>query len=124
MLSVIILTILFSITTVLSILLLGSRQIIGLEMNFSNILKIIFGWQFLLGAFFAFFSRLLFMMINSTLFKMPNLSESSTTITTLITSISLIFVMLANYYFLNEKISTLQGVGAFVIIVGIFLITK
>jgi drug/metabolite transporter (DMT)-like permease len=109
---------------VLSILLLGSRQIIGLEMNFGNIIKIIFGWQFLLGAFFAFFSRLLFMMINSALFKMPNLSESSTTITTLITSISLIFVMLANYYFLNEKISTLQGVGAFVIIVGIFLITK
>jgi drug/metabolite transporter (DMT)-like permease len=124
MFNVFVLTTLFSITTVLSILLLGSRQIIGLDMNFNNIIRIIFGWQFILGAFFAFFSRLLFMMINSTLFKMPHLSASSTTITTFITSVSLIFIVLANYLFLHEKITTLQGIGAFVIVVGIFLITK
>jgi len=124
MLNIIFLTILFSITTVVSILFLGSRSIIGGNMDLNGIIRIIFGWQFIAGAFFAFFSRLLFMIINSALYKIPNLSASSTTVTTFITSVSLIFIVIANYIFLHEKISLLQGFGAFVIIVGIFLITK
>jgi drug/metabolite transporter (DMT)-like permease len=124
MLNVIFLTFIFSITTVLSILFLGSRAIIGTTMNFPNIVRILFSWQFLVGAFFAFFSRLLFMMINSALYKIPYLASSSTTVTTFITSISLIFVAIANYFFLHEKISAVQGVGAFIIIVGILLISK
>jgi drug/metabolite transporter (DMT)-like permease len=124
MLEVALLTILFSVTTVISILLLGSRAIIGGEMNFINIVKIIFSWQFILGAVFAFASRLVFMLINSAIYKIPALSGSSTTVTTLITTVSLIFVIIANYLFLHEKINLLQGVGAVVIMFGIFLITK
>ncbi len=124
MLEVIVLTILFSISTVISILLLGSRAIIGGEMNFVRIVQILFSWQFIVGAIFAFASRMIFMLINSALYKMPALSSSSTTITTLITTVSLIFVIIANYLFLHEKISLIQGVGALVILLGIFLITK
>lgn len=124
MLEVIVLTILFSITTVISILLLGSRAIIGGDMTFVNIVKILFSWQFILGAVFAFGSRLIFMMINSAIYKMPTLSNSSTTVTTLVTTVSLIFVILANYLFLHERINFTQGIGAVVILLGIFLITK
>jgi drug/metabolite transporter (DMT)-like permease len=124
MLEVIILTILFSITTVISILLLGSRAIIGGDMTFINIVKILFSWQFILGAVFAFGSRMIFMLINSAIYKMPALSNSSTTVTTLITTVSLIFVIIANYLFLHERINFTQGIGAVVILIGIFLITK
>lgn len=124
MLEVIILTILFSITTVISILLLGSRAIIGGDMNLVRVIQILFSWQFILGAVFAFGSRLIFMLINSAIYKIPALSGSSTTVTTLITTVSLIFVIIANYFFLHERINFLQGVGAVVIMFGIFLITK
>lgn len=117
------LTILFSLTTVASVVLIGGRDLIGIQMSFINILKIIFGWQFILGAVFAFFSRILFMIINSSVYKIPELAVSSTTITTFITSISLVFVAIANYYFLHERINTIQGIGALVILIGIFLIT-
>lgn len=123
MLQITILTILFSITTVASVVLIGGRGLIGGQMTPMNILKIIFDWHFIVGAVFAFFSRLLFLMINSAIYKIPELSVSSTTITTFITSVSLIFVAIANYYFLGEKISIIQGIGAFVILFGIFLIT-
>jgi drug/metabolite transporter (DMT)-like permease len=124
MLSLIILTLLFSLTTVLSILCLGSRSIIGVSINWHTLIGILLSWQFLLGAFFAFLSRLLFMFINSTLYKIPHLSVSSTTATTFITSVSLIFVVIANYYFLGERISVIQGIGALIILIGIALIAQ
>ena len=90
-------------------------------MNFMRILQLLFSWQFILGAAFA--ARLIFMMINSALFKIPELSASSTTITTLITTVSLVFVIIANYFFLGERISSSQVIGAVVIFIGIFLMT-
>jgi len=32
--------------------------------------------------------------------------------------------VIANYYFLNERINYVQGIGAFLILAGIFLILK
>lgn len=124
MIEVVILTVLFSLTTVVSILLLGSRDIIAGDMHFFRIVQILFSWQFILGAIFAFSSRLIFMLINSALYKIPTLSASSTTITTLITTIALVFVIIANYFFLDERITPIQLLGAFVIFVGIFLVTR
>ena len=121
---IVILTLLFSVTTVISILLLGSRTLLAGNMDVTRIFHILFSWQFIVGAVFAFGSRLIFMMINGTLYKMPQLSASSTTITTLITTISLVFVIIANYFFLNERISATQGLGALIIFLGIFLVTK
>ncbi len=124
MLSVIVYALLFSLATVASILLLGSREIIGGVMTPGRIIQIIFTWQFILGAFMAFVARLLFMLINNALYRMPEFSDSSTTITTLITTVALIFVIIANFYFLNEKITLIQGIGAAVIFLGIFLVTR
>ncbi|PIV85959.1 MAG: hypothetical protein COW50_04145 [Candidatus Moranbacteria bacterium CG17_big_fil_post_rev_8_21_14_2_50_41_107] len=56
--------------------------------------------------------------------KIPELAQSSTTITMFITSIAMVFVIIANYYFLGERISLTQGIGAFVILFGIFIITR
>lgn len=124
MIQVVLLTILFSISTVVSILLLGDRSLLSGSMTPLRIVHILLTWQFIFGAIFAFISRLLFLIINSTLYKIPEFSNVSTTITTLITTIALIFVIIANYIFLHEKINFAQGVGAIVIIFGIFLITK
>ncbi|MDQ3123135.1 MAG: hypothetical protein M3Q14_00395 [bacterium] len=123
MLQVVSLTILFSLATVASILLLGSRAIIGQEMTFMRVLQLIFTWQFILGAFFAFSARVFFIILNSVIYRIPELSTSSTTITTLITTLSLVFVIIANYFFLDERLSAIQIVGAIVIFIGIFLIT-
>lgn len=125
MLSVIIYTILFSIATVISILLTGSRAFItGDALTPLKIFRMLIDWHFILGAGFAFIARLLFIMINNSLLKIPHLAGSSTTITMFITSASMIFVILANYFFLGERINLMQGVGAFVIIMGIFMITR
>ena len=124
MFNVILLTLAFSLTTVISVVIIGSRNIISSHMDIAAIIRIIFGWQFIVGALFAFLSRILFLMINSALYKIPSLAISSTTATTFITSISLVFVAVANYYFLGERINLTQGIGAFVMFIGIFLITS
>jgi drug/metabolite transporter (DMT)-like permease len=124
MVNVIVLTFLFCLTTAVSILLLGSRGIISGQMDLVRVAQILITWQFILGAIFAFLSRLFFMLINSAIYKMPTLSNSSTTVTTLITTVSLLFVMVANYLFLHERIATIQVIGALVIFVGIFLVAK
>jgi drug/metabolite transporter (DMT)-like permease len=124
MLQIIILTLAFSITSAVSIVLIGGRGIIGVDMNVVNILKIVFSWQFILGACFAFLSRLLFLMINSAVYKIPEMSISSTTITMFITSIATIFVIAANYYFLGERLNFSQGVGAAIIFAGTLVIMR
>jgi drug/metabolite transporter (DMT)-like permease len=124
MLAVVLWTAIFSLVTVTSIILTGSRSLIDGDINFIRLLHILIDWRFLLGASFAFIARLSFIMINNALLKIPDLAASSTTITTFITSIAMVFVIIANYYFLGERISLTQGVGAFVILIGIFLITS
>lgn len=122
---VILYTILFSLVTVISILLTGSRSFIsGGDLTALKIIKMIFDWHFILGAGFAFLARLLFIMTNNALLKIPHLAGSSTTITMFITSLAMVFVIIANYYFLGERINITQGIGAFIILVGIFVITR
>lgn len=117
-----VLVLFFSIVTVLSILLMGSRDIVGGAITFSRLFEIIFHWKFILGAFFAFLARLFFVVINNKVYNMPKLSDSSTTITALVTSIAMIFVVIANYYFLSERLSLSQGIGALLIIIGAAII--
>jgi drug/metabolite transporter (DMT)-like permease len=125
MLYVILYTILFSVVTVFSILLTGSRSFIsGMELTPMRIMKMLLDWHFIIGAGFAFLARLLFIMTNNALLKIPHLASSSTTITMFITSVAMILVVAANYVFLGERINLTQGFGAFVIIVGVFLITR
>ncbi len=125
MLSVILYTILFSIVTVVSILLTGSRSFItGGEITPLRIVQMLFDWHFILGAGFAFLARLSFILINNSLLRIPDLAGSSTTVTALITSIAMIFVIAANVAFLGERINIQQGIGAFLILVGTFVIVR
>ena len=125
MFSVILYTILFSIVTVISILLTGSRSFItGAELTPMKLISMLIDWHFILGASFAFLARLFFILINNSLLKIPSLAESSTTVTMFITTITMVFVIVANYYFLGERITIPQSIGALVIIFGIIIISR
>jgi drug/metabolite transporter (DMT)-like permease len=115
----------FCISSSASIVLLGDRSLIsGNLFNFQNIIQLLFNWKFILAMALAIFSRLSFIMINNALLKIPKLANISTSLCTLITSVSLIFVLLTNYYFLDEKLSGQQMIGAVTIIAGIAIMVK
>jgi len=124
MLAVIFWTILFSIATVISITLTGSRTLISGDFTLPKIVTMIFDWRFIVGASFAFLARLFFILVNNSLLKIPHLAQNSTSITMFVTSIAIVFVLIANYYFLGERINITQGIGAFIILFGIFIITR
>jgi len=124
MLAVIFWTILFSIATVISITLTGSRTLISGDFTLPKIVTMIFDWRFIVGASFAFLARLFFILVNNSLLKIPHLAQNSTSITMFVTSIAIVFVLIANYYFLGELINITQGIGAFIILFGIFIITR
>lgn len=115
---------LFSITTTVSILLLGHRDLIAGDIGLSRMLRILIDWRFILGAILAFAARLLFIMTNNAIYKVPELASSSTTLTTLINSGAIIMVVVANYFFLDERLSTIQLFGATLVLIGIFFLTK
>jgi drug/metabolite transporter (DMT)-like permease len=117
-------TLLFCISTVISITLTGSRSIISGEINIPKIFQILFSWQFIVGAFFAFLSRLFFILVNNSVFKIPDLSQSSTTITTMINLIAIIFVIIANHFFLDESISQIQVIGAILVLSGVWIMLR
>ncbi len=123
MMAVILWATVFSITTSISIILLGSRSLIGGDINLLRLVRIIFSFNFLAGAFLAFLSRLFFIMTNNAIYKIPSLSKSSTTTTTLINSGAVLVVIVANYYFLDERLSHMQIIGAFFVVTGIFLVS-
>jgi drug/metabolite transporter (DMT)-like permease len=72
----------------------------------------------------AVFSRISFIFLNNNLLKIPRLASISTTLTTFITLLSLIFIVLANYYFLGEKLNQQQIIGAGIILIGVSLMLK
>lgn len=125
MYSVILWTLLFSITTAISIVLLGNRDLIsGNLLSPQSILNLIFNWRFIISMVCALAARFAFIMTNNSLLKIPHLAESSTTITTFITMFSLIVIVVANIVFLKEKMQIGQGAGAFIILFGIWMMLK
>ena len=117
--------IVFCISIMISITLVGERSLIsGNLLNLHNLFKLVTHWKFIVAMLFAIFSRLSFIMINNSLLKIPRLALASTTITTFATLISLVFVMIANYYYLGERFSFQQLAGAGVIVFGIILMAK
>ena len=115
----------YCIANTLSIVLIGDRSLIsGNLLNIENFLHLIFNWKFILAMFFAVVCRISFVMLNNALLKIPKFSGASTTITTFATLLSLVFVLLANYFFLSEKLNLNQAIGAFVVIVGITIMFR
>lgn len=118
-------TLVFSVATAISIVLLGQRDLIS--GNLFEIKKLFFlmtNWKFIISMIAAVLARVAFMMTNNSLLKIPRLAEASTTITTFITLFCLVFVVIVNAVFLQERISIFQGAGAFLIMVGILIMLK
>lgn len=125
MLYLIFLTLIFSIAGTGTTVLLGDRNLLGGNMlTFNKFVNLIFHWKFILAMLLSFIARYSFMLINNNLLKNPNLAENSTTITSFITSIGIIFLILGNYFFLNERINLQQGFGAMLIMFGIWVVLK
>lgn len=117
--------IIYCIANTLSIVLIGDRSLIsGNLLNPDNIIRLIFNWKFILAMVFAVVCRISFIMLNNALLKVPRLANSSTSITTFATLLSLGFVLVANYLFLNEKLNLQQVVGAFIVLVGVTIMMK
>ena len=115
----------FCITNTLSIVLLGDRSLIsGNLLNLDNIVRLILNWKFILAMFFAVTTRISFIMLNNSLLKIPRLAVASTSVSTFATLLSLIFILVANYYFLNERLNTQQAVGAFIVLIGVTIMVK
>jgi len=115
----------FCITNAVSIVLMGDRSLIsGNLLEMDTIIRLLLNWKFILAMIFAVFTRINFIMINNSLLKIPKLADASTTITTFATLLSLIFILLANYFFLNEKLNLQQALGAFIVFVGIAIMVK
>lgn len=122
---VILWSIVFSVTTVSSIILLGDRNLIaGNLFSYNRIVYLLLHWKFFLAMSLAIGARISFIMINNSLLKIPFLADNSTTLTAFITSISFVFIAIGNYLFLDEKISLQHGLGAFLILIGIWVMLK
>lgn len=115
----------FSLSTAISITLLGDRGLIsGNLFEIKNITRLVTHYKFILAVIFAVFARFSFIFINNALLKVERLAGSSTTVTAFICSFSFIFVIIANYIFLHERLSLQQGAGSIFILAGVWMLLK
>ena len=121
MIQVILLTLLFDLATGFSIALTGDRALLSGNL-FNRFFQIITNWKFLLAMVLAVGSRLLFMLINNQVLKIPSLAKTSTTVTVFITASSYIFIILLNLIFLNERLTLQQVIGSIIVVAGIVVI--
>ena len=117
---VLLLVLVHCLATCFSIVLLGDKGLMGHNLfKPANMVALLFNWRFILAMSLAILARVSFVLINSTLLKIPSLAGAATTITVFVTAISILFVLTANYFFLNEVLSLKQAIGAVFVIVGI-----
>lgn len=118
-------TIIFCLCNTFSIVLLGDRSLISGDLfHVENLLRLVLNWKFILAMALAVVTRISFIMLNNSLLKVPRLANVSTSICTFITLLSLIFILVANYFFLNEKLNLQQGIGAVIVLAGIAIMVK
>lgn len=118
-------TLVYCLCTAFSIVLMGDRNLISGNLFESNaILKLLLNWKFILAMALAIFSRISFILLNNSFLKVPRLASISTTLTTFITIISIIFVVVANYVFLQEKLTIQQMFGGAIILMGAAIMIK
>ena len=119
---VIVFTFIFCVVSSISVVLTGSRDLIGGNI-FQRFFQIIFDWRFILAFALAVASRFLFILINNALLSIPSLAKSSTTITVFITSFGYFFTIVLNMIFLHESLTIKQWGGALFVIIGVVLLT-
>lgn len=74
--------------------------------------------------FLAVLSRGFYILVNNSILAVPNLASNSTTITAFVLLSSYVFIIGINYIFLDENLSKMQFLGAFVILVGVGIMLK
>ncbi|MFB3905224.1 MAG: hypothetical protein ACE15E_17375 [Acidobacteriota bacterium] len=117
-------TLVFSVATALSIALMGDKRLIsGNLLNLRRFLEMALSWQFIVAMALAFVSRVTFILINNSLLTAEQFRDNATTITALVTAVSYLFVIAANYLLWAQRLSLFQGVGACLILAGVFLVT-
>jgi len=122
---IIIFTLFFCLATAGSIVLLGDRSLISGDLfSFKKLVTIALHWKFIVALFMAIIARLAFILINNNLLKIPKLANNSTTVATFITTIAYLFVIIANWLFLDERLSGTQLTGCSIILLGICLVIK
>jgi len=118
-------TLVYCFSTAFSIVLMGDRNLIsGNLLNPDAIIKLLFNWKFILAMALAIFSRISFILLNNSFLKVPRLAAISTTLTTFVTLISIIFIVIANSFFLHEKLNTQQILGGIIMLIGVSLMIK
>lgn len=118
------LTVLFGIFSAASIVFTGDRGLISGNLQGSNFIHLILDKRFIIAMILAVGSRFTFIFINNTLLQMPEFAKNSTTITSFITAISYVFIIVANYIFLHERLTVTQIIGAGLVMVGIAIMVK
>lgn len=115
----------FCMATAISIVLTGDRALIsGNLLAPKNALALFFHWKFIAAMSLAVISRLTFILVNNSLLAIPRLARNSTTITTLILTLSYLFVIGANTLWLKERLTLNQGLGAGLILLGVVVIMR
>jgi drug/metabolite transporter (DMT)-like permease len=117
-------TLVYSVVVAASILLLGNPSTVLGHLTPKTLLLLLLDWRFLLGGVLALGARFIFVIINNLASKDPNLSHAHLSITAVATTVSIIVVLLANYFLLGEQLRAIQLVGAAVMMAGFFLVFR
>ena len=125
MLKVLIISLVFAVSSAASVTLLGDRKLISGDMTkLQWWITVLFSWRFVLAMIFALGARFSFTMMNNALLYVPALSRNATSVATLLTALAYVVIIISNSIFLNERISLQQIVGMGVIIGGVALVVK
>lgn len=119
--TILLLIILYGFFSAASVAITGDRRLISGNLTGSDFLRLIIDWRFILAMILAVGSRFTFIFINNTLLKIPEFAKNSTSITTIITASSYIFIIAANFIYLQERLTLQQSIGAGLVLVGIIV---
>jgi drug/metabolite transporter (DMT)-like permease len=114
--------VIYSVVVAASILFLGKPSALLGNITPLSLLSLLLDWRFLLGGILALGARFIFVIINNLASRQPSLSSAHLSITAIATMTSIIAVLIANHYFMNEHLNATQLAGAGVMLFGVFII--
>lgn len=114
-------TFIYGVIVAASIYFIGKPSAVLGSLSFKSLISLLLDWRFLLGGVLALGARFIFVIINNLASKHEHTQSAHLTIAALATSVGILFVILANYIFLNEVLKPIQVIGAVLILIGVFL---
>jgi drug/metabolite transporter (DMT)-like permease len=116
--------VIYSLVVTASILFLGSPSTLVGNLTVRSLAGLLIDWRFLIGGFLALGARFIFIIINNLASKQDTLAQSHLSITAIATTVSIVFVLVANHYLLGEQLRSIQLIGAAVMLGGVFLVFR